>query len=115
MTKLDYGPETKFDAVVAFYSFFHLPKEDQGPMVKKISSWLNPGGVLLMNMHNEEGDVIRDGWMGVTMFSTGLGIDGNLEMLKEYGEGLDVEAEVVGEKLGLSTEVFFHWIWAVKK
>jgi SAM-dependent methyltransferase len=113
MTKVDY-PEAKFDAVVAFYSFFHLPKVDQGPMVKKMVRWLKPGGVLLMNMKIEEGDDIVDRWMGVKMFSAGLGIEGNLKMLREYGEGLEVETEVVGEKLGLSVEVFFQWIWAIK-
>ncbi|KAJ3570017.1 hypothetical protein NP233_g4674 [Leucocoprinus birnbaumii] len=114
MTKLDY-PEATFDAVVAFYSFFHLPKVDQGPMVRKIAKWLKPGGVLLMNMKNEEGDDIVEKWMGVRMFSTGLGVEGNLKMIEEYGEGLDVEAKVIGEKMGLSMQVFFHWIWAVKK
>lgn len=84
-------------------------------MVKKIAKWLKPGGVLLMNMKKEEGDDIVEKWMGVTMFSTGFGVEGNLKMLEEYGEGLDIEAKLVGEKLGLSVEVFFHWIWAVKK
>lgn len=114
MTKLEY-PESKFDAVVAFYSFFHLPREEQGPMVKKITNWLKPGGILLMNMNSEEGDVVMDKWMGVKMFSAGLGVEGNLAMLKEYGEGLEVEAELVGETLGLQKELFFHWIWAVKR
>ncbi|KXN92690.1 Malonyl-[acyl-carrier protein] O-methyltransferase, partial [Leucoagaricus sp. SymC.cos] len=117
MTRLDY-PEARFDAVVAFYSFFHIPKEEQGPMVKKITKWLKPGGVLLVNMNDKEGDVFMYRWLGVTtsMFSTGLGVEGNLKMFREFGEGkLDVEDTIEGESAGLSEEMFFHWFWAVKK
>lgn len=114
MTKLEY-PEGRFDAIVAFYSFFHLPKEEQGLMVKKMVSWLKPNGALLLNMATEEGDSIMDNWMGVKMFLTGFGVEGNLKMLREFGEGLEIEDEVAGERVGLSQEVLFHWVWAVRK
>lgn len=113
MTKLDF-PEGKFDAIVAFYSWFHLPKEEQGLMVAKIATWLKPGGILLLNTSSEEGDVVMNDWMGVRMFSTGFGVEGTLGIFKEFGKDLDITDEVVGEKVG-SQEVLFHWIWAVKK
>lgn len=114
MTKLEY-PEASFDAVIAFYSLFHLPREEQGPMVKMITRWLKPGGVLLFNLAAEEGDRVTDDWMGVKMFSTGLGVEGNNKMVKEFGEGTDFKGEVLGEKGGLREEVFFHWFWAIKE
>ncbi|TFK32926.1 S-adenosyl-L-methionine-dependent methyltransferase [Crucibulum laeve] len=113
MMKLTFEPES-FNAVVAFYSIFHLPREEQGEMVKQIVGWLKPGGILLFNLGTEEGDQIRDDWMGTKMFSTGLGLEGNREMLKKSAVGLDVEDEVAAEKVG-SMEVMFHWVWAVKK
>ncbi|KAF9440266.1 S-adenosyl-L-methionine-dependent methyltransferase, partial [Macrolepiota fuliginosa MF-IS2] len=114
MTKLGY-PEGRFDAIVALYSFFHLPGAEQGPMVRMMVSWLKPGGVLLLNTSTEEGDVFRDNWMGVKMFSTGLGVEGNLKLFKDFGEGLEVEDEIAEEKAGLALSVYFHWIWAIKK
>lgn len=114
MTTLEYS-EARFDAVIAFYSFFHLPREEQGPTVKKITRWLKPGGVLLFNLATEEGDRSLDNWMGVKMFSAGLGVEGNNTMMRDFGEGLEFKDKVIGEKGGLREEVFFHWFWAVKK
>jgi ubiquinone/menaquinone biosynthesis C-methylase UbiE len=36
-----------FDAVVAFYALFHLPREEQGPLLERVAGWLAPGGLLL--------------------------------------------------------------------
>lgn len=113
MASLSFEPNS-FDAVVAFYSIFHLPKEEQGGMIRRISGWLKDGGRLLFNLHADEGDKIFDDWMGAKMFSSGLGIEGNREMLKEDGESFIVEDEVAVEKVG-SFEERFHWVWAVKK
>lgn len=87
MMSLSFKPGS-FDAVVAFYSIFHLPKEEQGTMIGRISGWLKKGGFLLFNLGTNEGDVIREDWMGARMFSSGLGVDGNRAMFKKDGVGL---------------------------
>ncbi|KAJ7818339.1 S-adenosyl-L-methionine-dependent methyltransferase, partial [Mycena olivaceomarginata] len=46
MLALDFAPAS-FDAVLGFYSIFHLPKEEQALMIEKIRGWLKPGGWLL--------------------------------------------------------------------
>jgi ubiquinone/menaquinone biosynthesis C-methylase UbiE len=74
-----------FDAVVTFYSIFHLPKDEQGMMIGRIRGWLKEGGWLLFNLATDEGDQIMEDWMGVWMFSSGLGVDGNRAMLKRDG------------------------------
>lgn len=113
MLALDFQPG-RFDAVVAFYSIFHLPKDEQGMIVEKVTGWLKEGGWFLFNLATEEGDVLREDWMGVTMFSSGLGVDGNREMMKACGEGLRVmEDEVAVEKAGM-VEERFHWVLAQK-
>jgi SAM-dependent methyltransferase len=114
MMSLSFKPET-FDAIVAFYSIFHLPKEEQGAMIRQIEVWLKEGGWLLLNLHSNEGNHIMDDWMGVKMFSSGLGVEGNREMFKNDGVMLKVvEDEVVVEKVG-RLEERFHWLLAVKK
>ena len=110
---LAFEPDS-FDAVVAFYSIFHLPKEEQGMMIRQIRGWLREGGWLLCNLTTDEGDQMMEDWMGARMFWSGLGVNGNRDMLKRDGEGLRVvEDEVVVEKV--QPEEKFHWVLAVKK
>ena len=37
----------QFDAIIAWHSFFHLPKEDQMNMFKIFATHIKPGGMLL--------------------------------------------------------------------
>ncbi|KAJ7722562.1 S-adenosyl-L-methionine-dependent methyltransferase [Mycena maculata] len=46
MLTLDFAPRS-FDAVLGFYSIFHLLKEEQALMIENIRGWLKPGGWLL--------------------------------------------------------------------
>jgi hypothetical protein len=58
--------------------------------------------------------VLND-WMGAKMFSSGLGIEGNREMLKKDGKGLKfIDDEIAIEKVGGFDEKF-HWVFAVKE
>lgn len=77
MGALQFEPRS-FDAVVAFYSLFHLPKDEQLPMIQRIGGWLKEGGRFLCNFQTEEGDSWVQGWFdpSVNMFSSGLGVAG---------------------------------------
>lgn len=108
--------EGSYDAVLAFYSVFHLPAPEQGPMMAKMVTWLKPGGFLLFNLNTKAGDSIHDDWMGGPMFSSGLGIDGNREAMGKALEGKGVkviEDEVAIEYVGRFEEKF-HWFFAQK-
>ncbi|KAJ6606782.1 S-adenosyl-L-methionine-dependent methyltransferase [Mycena sp. CBHHK59/15] len=115
MLDLDFAPES-FDAVLGFYSIFHLPKGEQGKMIEKIRGWLQPGGYLLCNFHVDEGDVTRAGWFepSVTMFSSGLGVEGTRDIFRKEVPGFEmVVDEVAVQKVGQFEEKF-HWVMAVK-
>jgi hypothetical protein len=107
-------PRETFDAVVAFYSIFHLPREEQGIMVQRIQDWLKEDGWFLCNFVSEEGDVWREDWFksGVTMGSFGLGVQGNRDLMG-MSELIIVEDEVAVEKVGRMEERF-HWFFAKK-
>ncbi|CAO3681779.1 unnamed protein product [Umbelopsis vinacea] len=110
-------PRATFDAVVGFYSIFHLPRDEQGIMIERVQEWLKDGGWLLCNFHADEGDFTREDWFtpGVTMISSGLGVQGTREMFQKHGHQLTmIEDEVAVEKVGRMEERF-HWIFAVKK
>ncbi|KAH6912656.1 S-adenosyl-L-methionine-dependent methyltransferase [Coprinopsis sp. MPI-PUGE-AT-0042] len=113
MTKLDIRPET-YDAVLAFYSIFHLPKDEQAGMISRMASWLKKGGVLLFNLSTEEGDMVIDDWMGAKMFSSGMGEEENRKVLSKLQDALEVEENVHTELVGRMEERF-HWVWAVKR
>lgn len=116
MLTIEFAAES-FDAVLAFYSMFHLPKDEQGIMIKKITGWLKLGGRLLMNFATSEGDVVREGWFDpeVVMYSSGLGVGGTREMFKRDGTGLKIIDDLIDvEKVGGFDETF-HWISAVKE
>lgn len=51
--------DEKYDALIAFDSFFHLTIEDQIKMLKRFSSWLRNKGKLLMTTGHEEGEVVN--------------------------------------------------------
>ena len=48
--------DEKFDAIIAWHSFFHLPADDQPSMFRIFSKQLNPGGILLFTSGTEKGE-----------------------------------------------------------
>ncbi|KAJ6565626.1 S-adenosyl-L-methionine-dependent methyltransferase, partial [Mycena vulgaris] len=115
MLTLDFVPE-RFDAVLGFYSIFHLPKE-QALMIEKIRGWLKPGGWLLCNFHSDEGDVMREGWSEpeVKMFSSGLGVEGTKDIFPKQVPAFKlIVDEVDGEMTGRFNERS-HLIATVKE
>jgi SAM-dependent methyltransferase len=111
-------PLGSFDAVVAFYSVIHLPKREQGVLMRKIQGWLVGGsGLFLGNFVVAEGDSVEKDWLepGADMFWSGFGVEGTREMFRREAPGLEVLMdEVVVEKVG-SGEERFHWVTARKR
>ncbi|RYD75032.1 MAG: class I SAM-dependent methyltransferase [Sphingobacteriales bacterium] len=46
----------KFDAIIAWHSFFHLPAADQPDMFAKFEEHLNPNGILLFTSGSKNGE-----------------------------------------------------------
>lgn len=86
MTKINFVSET-FDAVVAFHSIIHVPREGQQALCRRIYRWLKPGGFFLASWatdvwEGEEPD--WNGW-GATMWWSHHDKQTNLRMLQETG------------------------------
>ncbi|KAG5743113.1 hypothetical protein H9Q70_014170 [Fusarium xylarioides] len=97
MMGLDFAPGS-LTAVVALYSIIHLPQEEQREMIRRIGSWLAPGGAFLSTFGTDEASVIIDekwidekGWM----FWSGLGKEGVIKALTQAG--LEVQHAVLEE------------------
>lgn len=89
MTELGFAPGT-FDAVVAFHSIIHVPREEHPALLERIHGWLKPGGALLVTLTITEFEGEEGNWRewGAAMRWSHYDRDANLKMLREAGFGL---------------------------
>ncbi|KAI1800097.1 S-adenosyl-L-methionine-dependent methyltransferase [Daldinia bambusicola] len=109
MAKLVF-PDASFDAVLAFYSLIHLPRAEQTDMIGKIARWLKPGGYLVANFAEREGEaIVKEKWLGENdwMFWSGWGKDRTLGIIAE--SGLEV---VVSDLRTDAVDASFLWVIA---
>lgn len=75
-----------FDAVVAFYSIFHIPRNEHPTLFSSIYRWLKPHGYFLCTLsHVSEAGYTEDDFFGVTMYWSNYGLSEYLVMLKDAG------------------------------
>ena len=59
MTTIEF-PAFAFDAVTAFYSITHIPRDQHAPFLKKLAQWIRPGGWFLASF----GATALEDWVG---------------------------------------------------
>ena len=106
-TALELEPGS-FDAVVAFYSFNHVPRDLLAGLFGRIHSWLVPGGLFMSALGTGDEESWVGEWLGATTFFSSFPPATNTRMLGEAGFEL-VRDEVVTfeEPEGPAT---FQWI-----
>lgn len=101
-------PDGSFDAVTAFYSVLHVPREEQGALFTRIARWLRPGGWFLAALGCSEADGVEENWLGTPMFFSSHAPDVNRRLLSAAGFTLVVDETVtMHEPEGAAT---FHWV-----
>ena len=110
MTGLAFPPHS-FDAVVAFYSLTHVPRDEQEPLLGRIRDWLRPAGVLVatMGVEDDPGSVEQD-WLGVDMYFSHFGARRNRRMVE--AAGLVVESSEILAEPEDRHDARFLWIVA---
>jgi SAM-dependent methyltransferase len=86
-------PPTSFDAVVSFYTIFHLPRAEHPELFRRIRRWLKPGGHFLgtLSAFPEENTLDED-FFGTQMYWSNYGLDEYRSILEKAGfELLDVQ------------------------
>ena len=79
-------PPSSFDAIVAFYSIFHLPRGEHPSLFRRLHRWLRPGGYLLCTLsHRSEEGYTEEGFHGVTMYWSNFGIEEYIDILTGVG------------------------------
>jgi SAM-dependent methyltransferase len=96
LTKL-VRPPASADAVVAFYSLTHVPREEIAPLLRRIRTWLRPDGVFLASFGVEDDPgTIEDDWLGAPMYFSHFSARVNRRLVAEAGFAIQW-AEVLSE------------------
>ena len=84
-----------FDAVVAFYALFHIPRDEHGLLLERIASWLRPGGYLLATVaRGGHPGYTEPDFFGAPMYWSHFEEDWYRSVLAELGFELLARAEV---------------------
>lgn len=105
-------PPASFDAVTAFYSIAHVPREHHAELFRRVAGWLRPGGHLLASLGCGAGDGVMADWLGVPMYFSSHDAPTNHRLLTDAGLTVLVDDVVtMDEPEGPAT---FQWVVAAK-
>lgn len=108
-TSLELEPES-FDAVAAFYSFNHVPRDLLAGLLGRIHAWLTPNGLLLTAFGTSDTESWTGEWLGAAMFFSSFPPATNTRLVREAGfEPLRSEVVTFREPEGPAC---FQWILA---
>ncbi len=101
-------PAESFDAVVALYAIFHLPRGEHERLFRNIHRWLKPGGYLLATLAQEpEEAYTEDDFFGAEMFWSNYGMAEYHAMLAEAGFEI-LSADKVGHGYSVNSPAESH-------
>ncbi|HEY3164988.1 MAG TPA: class I SAM-dependent methyltransferase [Candidatus Limnocylindrales bacterium] len=102
-------PPASLDAVVAFYSLTHVPRDEHAALFARIRSWLRPGGVFIASLGVEDDPgTVEKGWLGVDMYFSQWSARVGRRLVAEAGFAVE-SAEILGEPEDRH-EARFLWI-----
>lgn len=81
---IDWQSDETFDLILAWDVLFHLPLNQQAPVLTKLCGMMAAGGVLLYSFGDATGTHI-DAWRGQDFHYSSLGVKHNLEILHDTG------------------------------
>ena len=102
-------PQCSFDAVTAFFSIIHVPRDEQPDLLRSVAAWLRPNGLFFATMSVTGKETDFDGsWLGAPMFWSGFDSDTNKGMVREAG------LEIVNAEETQDQDGHFLWLMARK-
>ena len=110
-TELDL-PAGSFDAVAAFYSFNHVPREVLSGLLAQIHSWLVPNGFFLTTFGTGDTESWTGDWLGTRMFFSSFPPETNRRLLEEAGFDVLLDELVTIVEPEPDGEATFQWVLA---
>jgi len=78
--------DASFDAAAAFYAIFHLPREEQLALLRRLHRWIRPGGHLLATLPcSDHAGYTEPDFFGVTMYWSHYATTWYSDRLQELG------------------------------
>ena len=112
MTTLAFPPAS-FDAVTAFYSIIHVPREEHRTLLQSIAAWLRPGGLLVATMGTTSLEAgYEQNWLGAPMYWSHYDSTTNRQLVEQAGLHILNAREETADEDGVP--VTFLWIVAQK-
>jgi CTP:molybdopterin cytidylyltransferase MocA/SAM-dependent methyltransferase len=106
-------PPATFDAVTAFYSIIHVPRNEHARLFANIHRWLRAGGFFLAALSAADSPDWAGSWLGQEMFFSGFDAATNRQLLSDAGFDLLIDDEVeIDEPEG---PVRFLWVLARRR
>ncbi|KAJ7904340.1 methyltransferase domain-containing protein [Mycena olivaceomarginata] len=112
--------KSELDAVVGLYSILHLPREEQGELLRRVGSWVRAGGWLLVNFGGKESEgSVQMGWLESkeegkesqnAMYWSSWSPEESKRLVEEAGFRIEV-AEIGGKE---GSDADFLWVLAQK-
>jgi SAM-dependent methyltransferase len=107
-------PPEHFDAVVAFYSITHLPRDEHSVLLSRIANWLRPGGCFVASLGSTEViDAVVADWLGAPNFFSHFDAATNLRLLEQAGLEV-IEQAILPQGEEGEEDVEFLWVIARK-
>ena len=101
-------PARSFDAVAAFYSITHVPRQEHATLLGRIADWLKPGGLFIGSLGSGECADWTGEWLGAEMFFSHYDAATYERLIR--AAGLDIEhAELVDQD---NDDARFLWVIA---
>ena len=112
MIQLDF-PAGSFDAIAAFYSMIHVPRQEQAELLCKVGSWLRPGGLLVATMGAQATEAyLNENFLGKPMYWSNFDSETNRRLVR--GAGLRIMSAKEETAAEFGKPVTFLWIVAQK-
>jgi SAM-dependent methyltransferase len=101
-----------FDAIVAWYSLIHVPREEHAVVFRGIADLLRPGGRTIFTLGtNDDAIGLEDDWLGSLMFWSSFDVETSVRLIRACG--LEVQtAEIIEEDEDGETAGF---LWVVAR
>lgn len=78
----EWQSDKKFDLIIAWDSIFHLSYNEHKPVITKLTSILNPKGIIIYTFGDDTGEHYSD-WLNDSFRYSSIGINGNIKTLIE--------------------------------
>jgi hypothetical protein len=91
----------------------HVPRDEQGPLLRRIAAWLRPGGLLLATMATSGTEAVDPDWLGAPMYFASHRPEENRALVRAAGLEILRDRVIPHHEPGHG-DVSFMWLLAIK-